>query len=428
MGMYRKCRIDLALAEKLQMPAELMPQLERHKKSCQLMLNSTIQNEEVEPRLSYEADLLFPEMANAIQIKFNELRGPHIVAKQDIEQVGQIVLIEKGFVATTTDHYEKCCICLTGDTNMVPCSKCQKAMMCRRCIGRKFHQVECDFQSNKNEWLPKVLRSILCALTLFTKIDDLISFVDAAVSTKCPTIPDVIPDLKSKYRAFLQLVHRPTIKPGMIPVAAEIQVALLRHALLGRFFSKMKHRRFLSHLILHHIEVMRRFGAKTFDGSNNGCVEITAPIASYIHHSCAPNAAKFLVGNSVIVVTMRPIKKGEQLLVSYCNLLENCERRKSELMQKFGIQCQCERCAPGFVPLNPSQPAVSIIATIAEQFCIDNFVYLGGEDQEKRKQIDEHVTQVLQHFGRMPWSYTTNWAYLIYSMLLSHRFQKKLRY
>ena len=194
--------------------------------------------------------------------------------------------------------------------------------MCKRCIGRKFHKVECELQakstiSDENKtWFQKVVRSILSAIAIFSNVNELMSFVEAATSIGYPTIPDAIPDLKSKYRAFLQLVNKPILKTKVIPIAQAIQAAVLKHD-IGRLFGSTKNKRFLAHLILHHIEVISKFGTKTHDNGESGCVEITAPIASYLNHSCSPNAAKFLLGNSVIVVAMRPIEKGQQLVVSY---------------------------------------------------------------------------------------------------------------
>lgn len=285
MGMYKQCAVDLKLAEKSGLPSQLLPQLEKHKSTCAITLGSSVEHDKVEPMLDFDADLLFPEMANVIQINYNELHGRHIVAEEAIE-VGKIVLIEQGFVATTTDFYERCCICLTGDTNMVPCSKCNKAMVCVRCVRRKFHEMECSLQSNANELLPKVLRSILMAVTRIPKVEEFISFVDAAVSGNCPKVPDTIPDFKSKYRAFLQLIQKPKLKSELFSVALDIRTAILKHEILSRFFGTMKHRRFLSHLILHHIEVIGAFGTKTHDDFDKGHVEITAPIASFFNHSC----------------------------------------------------------------------------------------------------------------------------------------------
>ena len=63
-----------------------------------------------------------------------------------------------------------------------------------------------------------------------------------------------------------------------------------------------------------------------------------------------------------------------------------------------------------------------------DEFQRQNFAHLASNNQYKRKEIDERVLEVLNVYGRMPWNYTVSWAYVVYSIMLSHRFQKKLRY
>ena len=90
LGMYDKCRIDLLLAEQTGLPQQMKPLLERHKETCRLMLERNPPIVEVEPILSFPPDPLFPEMANVLQINYNEMDGRHIIAKEAIG-VGQIV-------------------------------------------------------------------------------------------------------------------------------------------------------------------------------------------------------------------------------------------------------------------------------------------------------------------------------------------------
>lgn len=432
LGMYKMCWIDLMLAEKSGLPKHMILQLEKHKQTCRMMINQSAPNFEMEPILNFEANPLFPEMANVLQINFNEMYGRHIIAKEAIG-VGQIVLVEKGFVSTSTQYYEKCCICLTGDINLVPCPKCNNAMLCKRCVGRKFHKVECELQSinnfNDSACLVKVVRSILSVIAIFSNVEDLMVFVEAATSIDYPTIPDPIPDLKSKYRAFLQLVTKPMLKIELIPTVSELHKTFLSHEITSRYFGTMRHRRFLAHLIMHHIEVISKFGTKTYDNGENGCIEITAPIASYLNHSCAPNAAKFLLDSSMIVVTMRPIAKGEQLFVSYCDVRKSDKERKNILLSKHHFQCMCERCQPIYSSeAQPIQYLDQIHADMTENFVKENFTHLASNNQGIRKELAQRLLEVLHVFGRMPWNHTISWAYVVYSILLSHRFQKKLMY
>lgn len=437
--MYQSCWTDLMLAQSSGLPDVLLPVLERHKRSCKFMImkqvmqanqpapsSSTVTT--VQPTLSSAANPMFPEMACTLQIDWNEYNGRHIRARQPIS-VGQILIIETGFVASTTSYYEKCCICLTADTNLVPCSRCARALLCKNCVNGWFHQIECELQMslnlNEHLWIGKVIRSFLNAINLFLNVDEMMKFVHDAISS-CNEMPAApIVDRKSKYRAFLQLIVAPTIQPEMIPIVARLQTVLLNHPAIGSCFKSIKYHRFLAHLLIHHICVINMFTAKV--GSSvceNGFTEIVAPITSHLKHSCAPNVSKFLLGQSIIVVAMRPIEPGEQLCVSYCDILKATIDRQYSLQMEYGFQCTCERCQTMIV----DQQIQTFHCDEAEKFAKQNFNYLASNDQFKRKQLNDCVVGVLQQFGRMPWNYTIGWAYAVYSLLLSHRFQKKLLY
>lgn len=436
MEMYRKCWSDLYLAERFGLPPVLVPQLERHKASCRMMMMQQQPEPKVDPMLNFSAHPLFPEMANAIEIAHSE-EGRHIIAQQAIE-VGEIVMVENGFVATTTEYYDKCSVCLVGDVNLIPCPRCTQAMICKRCFNEKFHDIECELHRLcGDDWLPSVIRSILNAMMLFTNVDEMMNFVAFAISTHPAQGSSTIQYLKFKYSIFLQLASKPILTPALIASAFRLQAAILQHETFRKNFNCAKHHRFLSHLLVHHMAVINQFEAKTHD--ERGIV-ILAPISSYFNHSCAPNASKFLMNDQVVVVAMRPIEAGEQLLVSYCSILKDKKERQSFLHEKYGLQCKCERCTASVWTM-ARNPVVNLVAETSslfvdqsfgldlnEAFVRENFIHLVSNDQEKRKALSERVMSVLQQFGRMPWSYTINWAFIVFSLLLSHRFQRKLKY
>lgn len=428
-GLYQACWNDLALAECSGCLSDvLLPQLERHKQSCIAMINKHgIQKSasNYAPMLNYPPDPMFPEMAAVLQIDCSEYSGRHICARQSIA-VGEILIIEKGFVAASTAYYEKCCICLTDDPNLKPCRHCTQAMLCKYC--ENFHHIECGLQMALNlpfPWVTKVLRSFLKAINLFETIDEMMEFVCDAISSwreMQPIAPIV--DQKGKYRAFLQLITVPTIQPDLNSHVSKLHAALLRHPNIGVKFQTLKSQRFLTHLLIHHICVINEFTVKVGSVDNgDGCLEIVAPITSYLKHSCAPNVSKFLLGQSIIVVAMRPIEPNEPLFVSYCDILKNRESRQHTLQMEYGLPCSCARCSsPTDIPRDEQFHCDAI-----EDFVRRNFIYLTSTDQVKRKEITEHIVDVLQRYGCM-WNYTITWAYVIFSLLLSQRFQKKLQY
>lgn len=62
-----------------------------------------------------------------------------------------------------------------------------------------------------------------------------------------------------------------------------------------------------------------------------------------VNHSCAPNCA--LRGSELRC--SRPVRKGEQLCISYLNFSElrwSRSARRTKLFRSWGFQCQCSRC------------------------------------------------------------------------------------
>lgn len=432
-GMYQACWTDLRLAQESGLPEKLLPTFERDKRSCEAMMNQQWMQANspppTQPMLSYPYDPQFPETSGILQIVSDESMGRQIRARQAIA-VGQILIVEQGFIASTTAYYQKCCICLTNDQNLLPCARCTQAMLCKNC--EYLHHSECELQTAMNvhayPWLMKVLRSLLNAIRLFKTIDEMMEFVGDAISEgrKKPPITPII-DLKSKYRAFLQLIAVPTIQPTLNTMVSKLHAVLLNHR-IGRKFATIKSQRFLAHLLIHHICVINAFTTRVGSvDSEHECLEIIAPISSYLKHSCAPNVSKYLVGNSIVVVAMRPIEPNEQLTVSYCDILMRRNDRQNILQTEYGFRCSCERCSRRQSKDDDQQFHTIHCNDIAE-LIQNNLRYLTGNDQAQRKRLADYLMDILQRSGRKPWNYAITRAYIVYSLLLSQRFQKKLQY
>jgi hypothetical protein len=70
------------------------------------------------------------------------------------------------------------------------------------------------------------------------------------------------------------------------------------------------------------------------------------PTYARCNHSCAPNAmARFNQATFAIEVrAVRAVKPGEELFVSYVNVLEDRATRNRTLKEKYGFECQCRVC------------------------------------------------------------------------------------
>lgn len=69
-------------------------------------------------------------------------------------------------------------------------------------------------------------------------------------------------------------------------------------------------------------------------------------IGNSINHSCIPNVASASCtnDNTLSLVSLRPIKSGEELLISYIDETLSYEERKQKLMQYYQFECDCPKC------------------------------------------------------------------------------------
>ncbi|KAJ0816568.1 putative [histone H3]-lysine(4) N-trimethyltransferase chromatin remodeling SET family [Helianthus annuus] len=66
-------------------------------------------------------------------------------------------------------------------------------------------------------------------------------------------------------------------------------------------------------------------------------------LASFINHSCNPNAKRFHIGDHVIVHASRDIKEGEEITLGYFDVFSPLKTRK-EMAKNWGFDCHCKRC------------------------------------------------------------------------------------
>ena len=65
---------------------------------------------------------------------------------------------------------------------------------------------------------------------------------------------------------------------------------------------------------------------------------------SMFNHSCRCNAEDIPSGTSIAVCSMTPIRRGEEICISYCERLEPYDARQKYLKENFSFDCKCEMC------------------------------------------------------------------------------------
>ncbi|KAJ0421803.1 SET and MYND domain protein [Aspergillus carlsbadensis] len=68
------------------------------------------------------------------------------------------------------------------------------------------------------------------------------------------------------------------------------------------------------------------------------------PYAAIMNHDCRYNAIVGFDGPQMYVKAIRPIKDGEQIVISYVDATNRFSVRKKELLERYYFTCRCDRC------------------------------------------------------------------------------------
>lgn len=71
------------------------------------------------------------------------------------------------------------------------------------------------------------------------------------------------------------------------------------------------------------------------------------PYAALANHSCDFNSTVGFDGDELFVKAVRPIKKDEQILISYIDASNPYDIRRKELSERYYFDCQCLKCFKG---------------------------------------------------------------------------------
>ncbi|KAH0911517.1 hypothetical protein HID58_034838 [Brassica napus] len=67
-------------------------------------------------------------------------------------------------------------------------------------------------------------------------------------------------------------------------------------------------------------------------------------LASFMNHSCLPNARRLHVGDYAVVHASRDIKAGEEITSAYFDVLSSPLEKRKEMAESWGFSCGCSRC------------------------------------------------------------------------------------
>lgn len=325
MKRYKEALVDIELAKQANLPDHLVPTLKQRRQNCLKLMDTVRYPPVCGPTLSYESNKDFPCLANVVDIKCNPEFGRHLVANSDIPE-GKIILVEENFAESRMDDFSVCYICSASWTNFIACEQCVKVVFCsRECMSQhQSHTLECgtffghmsfpdDLKAQRNASRIKlIMHTILKAISTFSKVEELMQFVETTLSEDPDQLPTSLLNQISKYHLFFKLKKRMVrdTEGNLNDVKLLFALTMELPKVCALFDTSEKHR-FLTHLIAHHSGVIN-----TNSSGNDASLSIRN-MFSLLNHSCDPNLDDHGIGKLKCCMTTRPVKQGEQLFISY---------------------------------------------------------------------------------------------------------------
>ncbi|XP_055306371.1 uncharacterized protein LOC129570697 isoform X1 [Sitodiplosis mosellana] len=244
--------------------------------------------------------------------------------------------------------------------------KCQSSPLHGYDCGRRFCK-----KTQTNGVIMAEVRTLCKAINIFPDIDELMTFVEQAVRSDPNEIPDTFSNEKSKYRAFLKLPYYSassnTADFWFLTFSAYRMLMDIPE--IREKFSSKKHNRFLMHLVMHHARAASRNTIRirhlTLEPvpdpteRRDVCIH-TGLIKRYFSHSCAPNVTHVDRDGHSVFITVRPLKKGDQLFSTVFNCMtESKEKRQKLLWEHNNFLCECTLCTG---PMATSQQRKQMLA------------------------------------------------------------------
>lgn len=421
MQFYEKALNDIELAVRANISKRFHAKLNECKEKCQQKLLASCQSHVSHPsiRLCSDADEQYPCMANILELKQNEEFGRHLLARRDIA-AGQTVLIETDFVSVKcvddadadADGIESVCdTCFQSKMNFIACDQCPDAVFC---------SIDCLTNNSIHKWVcgtvfPELhykiqfqIHAILLACNTFQNVEKLMEFIEYVRAEDTEKIPKSLLDAKSKYHFFLKLQKTKTFSPpACILQAKKIYEYLALLPKVNAHFNSIEKRRFLMHLILHHLLVIRCNGIISGDPWS---VMSVFNVLSMLNHSCAPNLYHPRRGKQQYCVAIRPIQKGQQLFISYLspNDWSTMDIRQQKLKYSWGFDCICERCytqqqqqqQQQSIQNEPTMMTIQKIQTDPSY----QFILANHGNTDKEYELFECCLKFLNKYGHLPWS------------------------
>ncbi|GAB1606969.1 N-lysine methyltransferase SMYD2-A-like [Argonauta hians] len=246
---------------------------------------------------------------------------------------GDVIYSELPYVHVVSDKELKnhCSSCLKSGSNLKQCSRCKHLKYCNTTCQKtdwSLHKQECPFFADANrERLTESIRMLLRILIRHQNGDAARIFgSDSHWQRSFSDLMSHVDGMQQTELRCHQFGHVSTVLPEFL--SQNLMSASLE--LLWDSFGKMVINSYSIHDELHENVI----GSGVYLG------------ASYLDHSCSPNATVTFSGATLAVRAVEPIAEPlpSQVFISYIQNDAPSWERRGELLQRYYFTCTCQLC------------------------------------------------------------------------------------
>lgn len=362
MGEYELSLHNIDLAKKRSYPQRLMPKLLARELNCKEKIangHSKCAERCLKLAMNVEANPKRPFMAAGIEQKELPDYGRSMVAERAFK-AGDVILQEQAMLASISPElkFKNCNHCsIENFHSLIPCPNCVSVMYCsEECLEKGLkssHRFECGITEKLHHisyGSSRVFmgsRAFFYGLTLFNDdVKNMMEYCEANGRTGADpfTLDYTAYDPLEEFKVFHK-VKLPTKKflyeDSFRFYAAVYYSIYIKHPLVRSIVTTRAQKDFMLRSIL---DYMRIIGFLIIGPRQNFTNQIF-PIASVCNHSCDPNMAAATYYGHLKFIAIRPIAKGDQIVVSYGPLArEHSDNERRQAIQMYHFDCLCDTC------------------------------------------------------------------------------------
>ncbi|XP_040919974.1 N-lysine methyltransferase SMYD2-B [Toxotes jaculatrix] len=240
-------------------------------------------------------------------------------------KVGELLFSSPAYsyVLSVKERGSYCEFCFTGKEKLARCGKCKKAFYCNvKCQKGDWamHKLECSAMTVFGEnWCPSETSRLVARILAKKKLQK-----ERSMSEKILLIGEV--------QSHVQDVDNEKREMNEADIAG-----------LHRFYSK--------HLELpDHKDLLTLFSQVACNGFTIEDAELSHmgtaiyPDVALMNHSCLPSVIVTYNGTSAEVRAVQDMKPGDEVLISYIDLLYPTDDRNNRLRESYYFTCDCQEC------------------------------------------------------------------------------------